>query len=115
MHAVAAIVIMQLVAGRWLQGTRQTELLNPTRVSSEVSSIGRLALMAALIWLIAAALTAWFCWPCITWVIGTMAWLGSWYASVAGVHPGVAIGCLRCCWAGGQWLEQVGHRQATAS
>jgi hypothetical protein len=28
-------------------------------------------MMAALLLLIGAALSAWFCWPCIKWVIGT--------------------------------------------
>jgi hypothetical protein len=44
-------------------------------------------MMAALLPLIGAALSAWFCWPCINWVIGTVAWLGSWYACVAECLP----------------------------
>ncbi len=44
----------------------------------------RLAVAAAMLAVIAAALTVWFCWPCIKWLIGTVAcWLGSWYACVA--------------------------------
>jgi hypothetical protein len=49
-------------------------------------------MMAALLLLIGAALTAWFCWPCIKWVIGTVAELGCWYACVAECIPALRLG-----------------------
>jgi hypothetical protein len=50
-------------------------------------------MMAALLLLIGAALTAWFCWPCIIdkWVIGTVAWLGCWYGCVAECIPALRL------------------------
>jgi hypothetical protein len=37
--------------------------------------------------LIAAMVTVCLCWPGIKWVIGTVAWLGGWYACLAECMP----------------------------
>jgi hypothetical protein len=37
--------------------------------------------------LIAAMIVLWICWPVIEWCIGSVAWLGSWYACVAECLP----------------------------
>jgi hypothetical protein len=37
--------------------------------------------------LVAALIAFWICWPVIDWCIGTVAWLGSWYACITECLP----------------------------
>jgi hypothetical protein len=45
------------------------------------------AQFANMLGLVAAMIVFWICWPLIEWCIGTVAWLASWYASVAECLP----------------------------
>lgn len=43
--------------------------------------------MAAMLGLVATVVMVYLCWPVVHWLIGTVAWLGSWYACVIECLP----------------------------
>jgi hypothetical protein len=77
-YSVSSMRAQQLGAGR-LDHPAQSSLLTYLAICT--------AQIANMLGLVAALIAFWLCWPWIEWCIGTVAWLGSWYACIAECLP----------------------------